>query len=522
MGRSVSFVKGKGSIAHNNREFCTPNVDRERTKDNIIYKQQPLKEAYDQLFGAEIERYNAKQKRADRKIHDYMDHLRNSKNGEKVFYEYVVQVGTMYNCPVGSEDGDTAAKILDEYMKGFEERNPNMYVFNAVMHLDEKTPHLHIDAIPVAHGYKQGLQIRNSLDRALKEQGIDGSGGKHGNSTQNWQDRERDSLIHVMERHGWEYEASKDTDRGNLTVSQYKAMAEEIDKQVAELPNEINRTPVPLSKDKVIVSAAALDALEERAKLSQIRDTVIENIKEYDSGKRSEINEYYDSKKEELDQVLQEAKQYRASAFSLQQNSAREAAAAAAEKDKYHRLFTQQESLNTLYHDLKQENRELRDQNFSLKNENRSLTRQIDDLRSQIAEKVKQAVDPLKKQIETLKEKMESMALGQSTIMKAVKYVAERFAGETGMGILNGIYKTGSEWLREDGYPEFAEPEAKLATSVAQNSQLDLIYRNGSDGRGVYTKDGHCLAHVNSLKEARETFPNSRVSSELEKSGPAR
>lgn len=116
-----------------------------------------------------------------------MEHIRKSKNGEKLFYENVVQVGTMYSCPVGSTDGETASKILDEYMRGFEQRNPNIYVFNAVLHLDEATPHLHIDWIPIARDYKNGLQIRNSLDKALKQQGIDGTGGKKGNSTQNWQ-----------------------------------------------------------------------------------------------------------------------------------------------------------------------------------------------------------------------------------------------------------------------------------------------------------------------------------------------
>lgn len=140
-----------------------------------------------------------------------MEHIRKSKNGEKLFYENVVQVGTMYSCPVGSTDGETASKILDEYMRGFEQRNPNIYVFNAVLHLDEATPYLHIDWIPIARDYKNGLQIRNSLDKALKQQGIDGTGGKKGNSTQNWQEQERVSLISVMERYGWQYEASLDT-----------------------------------------------------------------------------------------------------------------------------------------------------------------------------------------------------------------------------------------------------------------------------------------------------------------------
>lgn len=171
MGKSVSFCKGKRSMAHNNREFITSNVDQSRTPLNIIYKQEPIAEAYEKLFGEEVRRYN-EGKKLSRQIPDYMEHIRKSKNGEKLFYENVVQVGTMYSCPVGSTDGETASKILDEYMRGFEQRNPNIYVFNAVLHLDEATPHLHIDWIPIARDYKNGLQVRNSLDKALMERAV--------------------------------------------------------------------------------------------------------------------------------------------------------------------------------------------------------------------------------------------------------------------------------------------------------------------------------------------------------------
>ena len=195
MGKaSISVVKGKGSLNHNNREFVTDNVDRNRIKDNITYKCESLEDAYRHCFDEAIRNYNAKQKRADRQIDGvagYMEQIRTSKNGEKLFYENLIQVGNMRDSGVGMEQGEVCKQVLDEYMRGFQERNPNLYVFNAVMHLDEQTPHLHIDYIPVAHGYKNGLQARNSLDRAFREQGVDGKSNKYENRTIAWQNGEK-------------------------------------------------------------------------------------------------------------------------------------------------------------------------------------------------------------------------------------------------------------------------------------------------------------------------------------------
>ena len=355
--------------------------------------------AYDKIFGEELARYNAAQKRADRKIPDYMEHIRTSKNGEKLFYENVVQVGTMYSCPVGSAEGETAAKILDEYMRDFERRNPNVYVFNAVLHLDEATPHLHIDWIPVARDYKNGLQIRNSLDKALKQQGIDGRGGKKDNSTQRWQTQERGEVIAVMERHGWEYEASLDTDRGNLTVDQYKAMVEEVDHRVNALPDQIEKKPVPLSKDKVVVDATELEALEQRAKLVQSRDTVTTNLREYRAEKQAEVENYVGDRMQAADQEAEqllaaakkkkaEAEKDAAAAFAMKQNQGRELAEAAAARERYERQYRAQIQLNDTVYDLRKENASLKAENASLKEENRSLRDELGKLKETITQQL--------------------------------------------------------------------------------------------------------------------------------------
>jgi len=197
--RKISHARGKGSLNHNNRNHIYRNVDESRTPNNIYYAKERLEEAYQKCFGEALANYNAKQKRADRKIDNYYTHLfgnarkdtvATSSNKENSFYEIVVGIGDRNTCAVDSADGELASKVLDEYARGFTERNPNFYVFNSVLHLDEKTPHLHIDYVPVAGGYKKGMAVRNSQSVALQQMGF----GKSKNSINEWRIKERQTL----------------------------------------------------------------------------------------------------------------------------------------------------------------------------------------------------------------------------------------------------------------------------------------------------------------------------------------
>ena len=80
-----------------------------------------------------------------------------------------MQIGNKDDMGAKTEDGQLAAKILDEYMQGFKRRNPTLRVFSAYLHMDEATPHLHIDFIPYTTGSKRGLETRVSLKKALAE-----------------------------------------------------------------------------------------------------------------------------------------------------------------------------------------------------------------------------------------------------------------------------------------------------------------------------------------------------------------
>lgn len=240
MGKTISFVKGKGSLSHNNRAFVADNVDKDRMDWNVYYIQQPLREAYDQIFGPAIEEYNAKQKRKDRQVTDYLTDIKNSGNNEKQFYEIVVQIGKKEDTGVlGAEgqlsvDAQAAKEILDEYVRSFQERNPNLYLFNAVLHMDEATPHLHLDYIPVAHGYRTKMHTRNSLTKALQEMGIEPATSKLDNETIHWQRRERDFLMGMCRERGLDVEVLGEK-RDNYTIPEYKAARQAADELTAEL-----------------------------------------------------------------------------------------------------------------------------------------------------------------------------------------------------------------------------------------------------------------------------------------------
>ena len=247
IGKTISFVKGKGSLRHNNRDFFADNVDVERISLNRIYKQESLEEAYEYCFGDALREYNEKQTRSDRKKDNYINEIKNSGNKEKVFYENVVQIGTVIDTGVLDADGNVtvdaqkAAEVLEEYAKTFQERNPNLYLFNAVLHMDEATPHLHLDYIPVAHGYKKGMKTRNSLTKAFQEMGFDKAMDKKHTETMEWQKRERD-YIRQLCREKEIFVVRKGEVRDNYSISEYKeAMRakESVERETVEMKEHL-------------------------------------------------------------------------------------------------------------------------------------------------------------------------------------------------------------------------------------------------------------------------------------------
>ena len=233
MKRTISGMIGAGSLAHNRRAFVAENVDRERVHLNIKYCDENLKTVYHELFDQAVERYN-EGKRNDRKITDYYEKIRQGKQ-EKLFHEVILQIGNSKDMGVGTEEGELAVKVLDEYMKDFQKRNPTLRVFNCYLHLDETTPHLHIDFVPYVSNWKgKGMDTRVSLKQAMKSLGFEG-GSKRDTELNQWINHEKEVLAEVMERNGIEWE-KKGTHEKHLNVYEFKK--KERIKEVQELEQE--------------------------------------------------------------------------------------------------------------------------------------------------------------------------------------------------------------------------------------------------------------------------------------------
>ena len=267
--KRISFGQGKGSLTHNNREFVADNVDPLRTPNNITFVCQPIAEAYDLLFKESTERYNARQKRNDRKIGDYYEHLFGCKPcntvkvnalDQKSFYEVVVQIGKREDSGIGTEDKQLVADCLKEYMEGFQDRNPNFYVFNAVLHMDEATPHLHIDYIPVGH-YKRGQDTQNGIAQALKEMSF----GEGKQAIARWRAAEVEVLNKICLEHGIKPLVPEKA-RGTLEVEEYKEQrrqADELAEQNAQVKAELGekREMLKAVKEKT-AKLAEIDSIE--------------------------------------------------------------------------------------------------------------------------------------------------------------------------------------------------------------------------------------------------------------------
>lgn len=221
---------GKGSVNHNSRAFNAKNTDPARTHLNREYINEDIKAVYHELFDEAVERYNAKQTRQDRCITDYYEKIRSGKQ-EKPFHELILQIGNRDDCEAATPDGEKAAEVLEEYMRGFQKRNPTLRVFSAHLHMDEATPHLHIDFVPYTTGSKRGLDTRVSLKQALAALGF--KGGTRGMTEWNqWVSTEKQRLAEIMLEHGIEWER-KGTHEEHLSVLDYKK--QERAKEVSEL-----------------------------------------------------------------------------------------------------------------------------------------------------------------------------------------------------------------------------------------------------------------------------------------------
>lgn len=232
---SISIELGKGALKHNSRIFNTPNTNPERSHLNKEYINDDIKNVYHELFDEAVERYNSKQTHNDRKVKNYYEKICNGKQ-EKPFHEIVVQIGNKNDFGIGKQTTGLAEKALDNYVSTFQKRNPYLRVFSAHMHLDEATPHLHIDFVPFTTGSKRGLDTRVSLKQVLANQGFVGN-GREETEWALWVNSEKESLAESMLNFNIEWE-NQHTSREHLSVLDYKK--KERQKEVMQLEEKVD------------------------------------------------------------------------------------------------------------------------------------------------------------------------------------------------------------------------------------------------------------------------------------------
>mgnify|MGYP001734862167 FL=1 len=304
MKRTISFMTGKGSVNHNSRKFHAKNTDPERSCLNVEYCNENIKDVYHELFDEALARYNEKQTRSDRRIDDYYGKICSGKQ-EKPFHEIILQIGDKDNMGAKTENGQLAVKVLDKYMQDFQQRNPTLRVFSAYLHMDEATPHLHIDFVPYTTGSKRGLDTRVSLKQALSALGFKG-GTRRETELNQWVAYEKEQLAAVMLEHGIEWE-KKGTHEKHLSVLDFEK--KERAKEVAELEQSISDGKERLSDIQIQHRKTVQETEQIRQKGEAIRQEVSELSETSDLLKEQATTLAEDKKKLLSDNVKLEKQQ---------------------------------------------------------------------------------------------------------------------------------------------------------------------------------------------------------------------
>lgn len=474
MGR-VSMPQGKGSQMHNRREYekygkPTPdNIDVSKSHENITLVDRDIKEAYREIFGEALDKYNAKQKRADRKIEDYCDHIKKSKNGEKLFYEDVVQWGSKDDFQ-NPQTRERAKEALVKYVEGFEERNPNLKLIGAYIHMDEASPHLHLDYVPVANGYSRGLETRNSLDKAMKQMGFQPENeSRKNNATKLWKESERAVFGEICRGLGLEVEPERKSDRKSLTVEEYKDARDEMLGDIEQEKKAIVAEVEPLRELKIGIDEIAGTGKTILPGVVAVKKKDLEAVKEQAKA--------YTANRDEIGELRQRSaavSQREQRADQREQQLDNKANELAMQQQQLQQMYQRQLNLNQLLEKSEQDGRakdkqiaDLQRENGSLMGQIRSLTAQLDEVKAELWNKINDLTDKLKGAYESL-----------TNVVKAVgmlKYDREKDQngnytyGKYGISnlskaqdkLIDGLAEYGARWAKEDGFPEMAEEMEK-------------------------------------------------------------
>lgn len=384
---SISFNTSskKTNIRHNNRELeeeeyklpAHKHIKRELSKENVVLIKEPIEEVYEKLFGEALKEYNSKQKREDRKIKDYLKHIKQSKCYDYQ-REFIIAVGDKNFFDEISEELKIKyfKLILKDLVKDFIKNNPNLYVYNAVIHFDEQgAPHAHVNVVPFATGYKKGLKVQPSFRKALFNQGFKNSDK---DNLKNFCEKQVKSFEEILKKHGIERKivgTNKIKD-----MREYKAVQRQIEKiRDKEIP--------PLQKE--------VTALQNEKQELELSIKTNKNIQKYETDKIFKILEKEDKLKSNIAEL--ETNKVELETKITQKST---------ELKNMEERFNKVKSLNNGYLNAqrktiesnKQENYNLLTENSNLKAEKRNLKTKIDEIRGQFSTEIKNMVEDIEKQ----------------------------------------------------------------------------------------------------------------------------
>lgn len=449
---TASIAKGRGYLNHNDRSInrvSEKSWDPELSRNNIICRNIPIQDAYEQLFGKALSEYNQRQidvNHPERQIKNYYEHISRSKQ-EKPFYEFVVAFGSM-------DDKDTdiypaLQRCLSTYVVDFEERNPNFKVFQKIVHLDEKgIDHAHIDFIPVSTHNKRGLSVKNSFRGALKEMGYTGK-----TAFLDWRRSEEKYMAEIMERYGLKFERGSGRDE-HLNVRQYQAEAREINRLAQqklknmELPSipepEIKTNPITKS-ESVKLSKAEFDNIKQVIDYQQTQITSLEAQKSDLSAKLKNVESKLD---------IARKKPYMRENETLTKNLEIESNLSEELTKKYEKLNNQYIDLFKGYKKLEKENNSLHKENNDLKKENSSLFRKIRELEMKISTITQDFYYKLTDAYVSIKNIVQ--AVGMLKYDKGNGYRIENLTDKQER-LIDGVAKYGSALAKDNKYTELAK-----------------------------------------------------------------
>lgn len=438
---TMSIAKGRGDLRHNNREFRPKNADPQRKDKNIVLVREELQKVYHELFDESVIKYNDTQKRNDRKIKNYFDKIYRSKK-EKPFYEFIIQIGNQNEQPSEKKCEAILKEFNDMLIKDY----PSLRVFNSVIHMDESTPHLHIDFVPVGDGYKKGMEKRVSFKRVLKNLGL--------SDFREFQNALFFKLEEISKKHNIERVPDVAIGAKHIPIQQYR----EIQRLAEQKINHIDGMSVPRSSIKIY------------QKLNAVPQEMYEEIVK-DNAYRKAQNEALTGENEILRGQLSNLK--------TEKNVDIYEAVIEDQKEKIERLNDEIDEIRYNFNDMQKTHEETIEKmyikNDSLQEQLEALEKSSAALSVQISEKEK-TIENLKNQSKDL-EKMGQILSENEKLKNDVKKLGKSEQENRNLKAQISSLKSENETLQKEYKELNVQKTAQISNLSNENKKLNRIVK---------------------------------------------